>query len=388
VLVMVRLQPAHARPNSDYAGGYGGSVEQAERRHIAERLARRYGLMLEQNWPMPLVGVDCFVMDVPEDRSPADVAERLSREPDVAWSEPMNLYHAQESGPSPSSATPSHNDPLYQAQPAAREWRLAALHRYSTGRNVRIAVIDSMVDTAHPDLAGQVELSRNFVSGRPAAGGERHGTGVAGVIAARADNGIGIAGVAPGAKLLALRACWQRAADPNGALCDSLGLAKALDFAISHDAQIINLSLSGPSDTLLAKLLDAAEARRITVVGAVDRQAPGGGFPASHKGVLAVADESQGPGPPGAYLAPGRDVPTTTPGGRWGLVNGSSFAAAHVSGLVALLRQRTPADENVKLVLASSGSGAIDVCASVLHWTASCDCGCARLAGSAASGQR
>src|SRR5215831_2110474 len=96
VLVMVRLQPAHARPNSDYAGGYGGSVEQAERRHIAERLARRYGLMLEQNWPMPLVGVDCFVMDVPQDRSPADVAERLSREPDVAWSEPMNLYHAQE----------------------------------------------------------------------------------------------------------------------------------------------------------------------------------------------------------------------------------------------------------------------------------------------------
>ena len=383
VLVMLRLQPEHARPNADYGGSYGGGVERAARHRIAARLARRYGLVLEDDWPMPLVGVDCFIMNVPAARSPADVADRLSHEPDVAWSEPMNVYRAQGASVGASAgAAATHNDPLYPVQPAAREWRLAALHQLATGRNVRVAVIDSMVEATHPDLAGQIAISRDFVTGRPAMS-ERHGTGVAGVIAARADNGLGIAGVAPGARLMALRACWQEASAsdrPAATLCDSLGLAKALDFAISHDAQVINLSLSGPSDTLLGKLIDAAQTRHITVVGAFDRDAAGGGFPASHPGVVAVADESSGPAPAGVYAAPGRDVPTTTPGGHWALVNGSSFAAAHVSGLIALLREhRTSAGAPLQLVSASAGGGAIDACATL---------GCARLTEAAASSGR
>jgi subtilisin family serine protease len=376
VLVMLRLQPEHARPNADSGGSYGGGVEQAERRRTAERLARRYGLAMVDNWPMPLVGVDCFVLAVPEGQSPAEVAGKLSHEPDVAWSEPMNLYRAQ-------SSETTHNDPLYRAQPAAKEWRLAALHRYATGRNVRVAVIDSMVQADHPDLVGQVAVARNFVAGRSDAP-ERHGTAVAGLIAARADNGVGIAGVAPGARLMALRACWQRSPEDASAVCDSLGLAKALDFAISHDAQVINLSLSGPSDTLLARLLDAAEQRHITVVGAYDRAAPGGGFPASHSGVLAVADEAWGPAPAGVYAAAGSDTPATTPGGRWSLVSGSSFAAAEVSGLVALAREHEAGAASIKLVSASGG--AIDACATVSAG-ANCEC-CARVVESAAIRQR
>ena len=387
VLVMLRLQPEHLRPGSDYAGSYGDGADRAVRRRIAARLARRYGLTLVDDWPMPLVGVDCFVMTAPPGASTAELAAKLSHEPDVAWSEPMNLYQAQSSAQRPAQgAAPTHNDPLYAVQPDAREWRLAELHRYATGRGVKVAVIDSMVETTHPDLAGQIELSRNFVAGRPTTA-ERHGTGVAGLIAARADNGLGIAGVAPGARLMALRACWQRTSDQAGAVCESLDLAKALDFAISHDAQVINLSLSGPSDTLLGRLLDAAAARHIAVVGAVDRDAPGGGFPASHAGVVAVADESWGPEPAGVYSAPGRDVPTTTPGGHWSLVNGSSFAAAQVSGLIALLRERSPAASPVRLVEAAAGGGAIDACASLLRG-APCDCGCARLAEAAAPGRR
>jgi subtilisin family serine protease len=64
-----------------------------------------------------------------------------------------------------------------------------------------VAVVDSGVDAEHPDLAGQLALRRNFVDAVPDAA-EAHGTAVAGIIAARADNGIGIAGVAPGAR------CW------------------------------------------------------------------------------------------------------------------------------------------------------------------------------------
>ena len=73
---------------------------------------------------------------------------------------------------------------------------------------VRVAVIDSMIEADHPDLTGQVILSQNFVTGQSDAP-EVHGTGVAGIIAALGNNGQGIVGVAPQARLMALRACWQ-----------------------------------------------------------------------------------------------------------------------------------------------------------------------------------
>ena len=104
----------------------------------------------------------------------------------------------------------AHNDPLYPLQPSATLWRLDELHRIATGRRVRVAEIDTGVDVNHPDLAGRVAVTRNFVDGRRDVA-ERHGTAIAGIIGARADDGIGIAGIAPEAKLLALRACWQAA---------------------------------------------------------------------------------------------------------------------------------------------------------------------------------
>ena len=77
----------------------------------------------------------------------------------------------------------------------------------------------------------------------------------------------------------------------------------------------------------------------VVVVAAVDPKAFDGGFPASHPGVVAVSDDVA-TSAPGAVVAPGRDAPTTEPGGRFALVSGSSYAAAHVSGLFALLRER------------------------------------------------
>ncbi len=380
ILVMLRLPPEHFRPNSDYSGGYGDGQGRSARWRVASRLAHAHGLTLVSDWPMPLVGVDCFIMAAPRDRSPEEIAGQLSREPDVAWSEPVRLYHAQ-------GAAAAYNDPLFPVQPAARQWRLADLHQVATGRNVKVAVIDSMVEAAHPDLAGQVQVSENFVADRPATS-EQHGTGVAGIIAARANNGVGIVGVAPQARLMALRACWQLAAPPGQApstTCDSLSLARALQFAVTHNAAIINLSLSGPPDPLLGKLLDAAFARGATVVGAFDRELPFGGFPASHAGVVAVADETLAPAPSGVYIAPGRDVPTTQPGGRWSLVNGSSYAAAHVSGLLALVRQRAPRLLRASApVSARPGGGAIDACATLVRAAGSCGCACARVAEHAA----
>jgi subtilisin family serine protease len=266
----------------------------------------------------------------------------------------------------------SHNDPLFAAQPAAIQWRLAELHRVATGRGIRIAVIDSGIESTHPDLAGQILVQRNFVAGRDA-GNEEHGTRVAGIIAAKADDRIGIAGVAPASRILGLRACWQESSAQT--LCDSFSVLKALYFAIEQDADVINLSLSGPEDRILHELLNIGLARGITIVAAVDRRRPEGGFPASVPGVIAVSNSMLAHSRGRVYIAPGRDVPTTEPGGRWFLVNGTSYAAAHVSGLVALIRQRGRSAP-LSLVAESASGGVIDACASVLRAAANCDCSC------------
>ncbi len=154
-------------------------------------------------------------------------------------------------------------------------------------------------------------------------------------------------------------------------------------FAINRRADVVNLSLSGPSTPLLARLLDAALRKGATVVGAFDQNLPNGGFPASHPGVIAVGAEPASMAGP-MYVAPGRDVLTTEPGGRWGLVNGSSYAAAHVSGLFALLKERREPLQG-GLVRMSPNTQWVDPCANLLRLSGPCDCTCARVATSAAA---
>ena len=376
VLVMLHLPPLHFRPDANYAGGYGEDHGRPARHRIAAELARAHGLRLVGDWPMPLLGVDCFVMQVPAGESPSRIATLLAHDARTKWVQPMGVFHAL-----------GHNDPLYPVQPSAKYWHLAELHTVTTGRAVRVAVVDSGVDDGHPDLLGQVALRENFIDGNPYAN-EAHGTAVAGIIAARADNGIGISGVAPNARVMALRACWQESADSiEVTRCSSFTLAKALHFAIMHGAQVINLSLTGPSDRLLERLLDVALARGITVIGAIDPDSPGSGFPASYPGVWAVADAGPNGDRTNVLTAPGHDVPTTLPGGRWGFVSGSSYAAAHVAGLAALLTElrQSLAPSQVRAKLLASApeptalrmAGTINTCALVTWAAGTCPCLCA-----------
>ena len=372
VLILLRLPPEHFEANAAYGGGYGSGAGRAARQRIARRIAKTHGLTLVQAWPMPLLGLDCFVMSAPEGRTLEVVTAALSHDRDVAWSEPMHTYRAQAAAPGSQPSPP--NDPLFRVQPVAAQWRLAELRSVATGRGVKVAVIDSSIDSQHPDLKGQVSVRQNFVSDH-ADVPELHGTGVAGIIAAISDNHLGIAGIAPDARLMALRACWQL----NGAstLCDTLSLAKALHYALQNGAQVINLSLSGPPDQLLGQLIDVGLRQGVVVVGAVDPGLPGGGFPASHPGVVAVASgRTTSDGPNRIYVAPGLDVPTTLTGARWGLVNGSSYAAAHVSGLYALMLEREPRGRSLPMLIALSGGGAIDACASIRRGAPPCE-GCA-----------
>lgn len=388
LLVMLRMAPPHFRPDSSYGGGYADDGTRAARRREASALAEAHGLRLVDDWPMPAIGIDCFVMEDPGSAPLARTLDALAHDPRVAWAQAVNDYRGLDGADG--RAGDHAGDPLLPLQPAARAWRLAELHRASTGRKVMVAVVDSGVDAGHPDLAGQVALRQNFVDALPD-GAESHGTAVAGIVAARAGNGIGIAGIAPQARLMALRACWE--VTPQDTRCNSFTLGKALHFAVTNDARVINLSLGGPPDRLLAALIDTALARGIAVVGAVDPARADGGFPASYPGVIAVTssgDRRLLPG--GALQAPGADVPATLPGARWGLVSGSSYAAAQVAGLTVLmiaLKPSAAAPSRRAFVTAPrtslvahdaaarrEGAGSIDACATIARAAGACVCLC------------
>jgi subtilisin family serine protease len=374
LMVMLEMPPAHFRADGNYSGGYSDQAARAALRRVANDIAKAHGLRIVSEWPMPVIGVDCYVMEVQGPGSAAEVAQRINGQPHVAWAQPVQEF----------SAMGGHDDPLFTLQPAAAQWQLAKLHEVASGRGVRVAVIDSGVQADHPDLAQQIDARMNFVADKPDAS-ELHGTGVAGIIAARADNHVGIAGVAPQARVLALRACWQAS---DATRCHSLGLALALNAAIERGADIINLSLGGPADPLVQRLIEAAIARGTAVVAAARRDLADGGFPASVHGVVAVGD---GPAQRGSGMmsAPGTDVFTTLPVSRWGPVSGSSYAAAHVSGLLALLAElRAHGRLNVGATRAPLSSdivigddGRVDACASVARAAQSCACTCATMAG-------
>ncbi len=367
VLVMLAMAPDHFRAGSGYGGGYGDLADRTTRMRTARRIARAHKLRVVDDWPMPLLAIDCFVIAIPDTRTPAQVTAELAGEKDISWSQPLGLFHGQ-------GTVSGVVDPMLAAQPAEKYWRLDRLHHLATGKGVSVAVIDSGIDQAHPDLKGQVRIARDFVGTGSTA--ERHGTGVAGVIAARSDDGIGIAGVAPAATLIGLRACRDTGGPAAGAatLCDSLSLAKALQFALEHHAAIINLSLTGPQDILLGRLIAIGLADGVSVVAAVDPARRDGGFPASIAGVIAVAAQPVAEAATGPYGAPGRDIPTTGPGGKWLLVNGNSFAAAHVSGLIALARERSPHRDPE---IARAAGGMIDACRTVACQPAARDSRCA-----------
>jgi len=377
VLLMLKVAPAHYTPGGRYGDDYANAPGRVARRHLADEIARAHGLVLRDEWPMPALGVDCFVLDATDHAMAVRQAGALATDPRVESAEAMQVFHALGTTPSPGL------DPLYAVQPVATAWHLDELHAHATGKGVRVAVVDSGVAREHPDLRGQVALSRDFVSRQDNPGGEAHGTEVAGIIAAIGGNGLGIVGIAPQARLFALRACWERGG--AAASCSSFTLAQALQFAIDARVQVLNLSLTGPADHLLARLLDAALARGISIVGAVDASAPDGGFPASHPGVLAV-DGLTHVAPIASVRAPSDGIPATRADGSWGLVSGTSFAAAQVSGLMALVRQENPRLGPAQLLTAMAPARtvlspterprAINACAVMQRASGHCVCAC------------
>ena len=185
------------------------------------------------------------------------------------------------------------NDRYYPLQTAALTLRLDEVHAIATGRRVARRGDRQRRGCAAPrpqrTARRRAELRGPRRAARRSAWDRRCRR-----IAAKGDNGIGIVGVAPDAALMALRACWK--VDASGAtLCSSFTLAKAVQYALRHQAQVLNFSLSGPPDLLLERLLDRALAQGVAIVAAVDPDAGDAGFPASHPLVSRAAQGARGP---------------------------------------------------------------------------------------------
>jgi hypothetical protein len=339
------------------AGSSAAAVAQRTRRQImvtlapaplplwtqtTSELASQYELRVVFAWSLGSIGERCIVFEIGRDRlSPEDVIRHLAHDPRVRSAEAIQTFEVL-------ADVAHHGDPYAHLQRGAHKIGIDQAHHWATGKGVRVAVIDTGVDLDHPDLRGRIARANNFVDhGEQSFTSDIHGTAVAGVLAAGEGNDVGIAGTAPEAEIFALKACWPQPAGSRQAICDSYTLAKAIDFAIVEHAQILNFSLAGPADPLLARLVKVALDRGIAVVAAMpDGRAPG--FPASLAGVIAVLGSDQdgnlrAPLPPPhdpkepMLAAPGVDVLTTVPHASYDFFTGSSLAAAEVSGVAALL---------------------------------------------------
>lgn len=337
----------------------------AHARQAIDELERRHGLKEFAAWPIQALRLHCAVLELPAGVARDEMLHTLAHDPRIEIAQPLHSFHAL-------GSDPVYNDPYATLQRGFAEVQAAQAHLGSRGQGVSVALIDTGVDASHPDLQGRVASVRNLVD-RDAAqfGRDRHGTEVAGVIAAVANNRLGIVGIAPEATLRVYKACWQHAA---GARCNSFTLALALAAGLDDGARVINLSLAGPSDELLARLLRHAIAQGRIVVGAVPADGSLDGFPLGVAGVLAV-DATGRPARRGVLEAPGRDILTLAPGGHYDFGSGSSLAAAHVSGVVALLLALTdaPRPASVQALLESSrlrpdGTGSISACAAMAAW--------------------
>ena len=320
--------------------------EPAELANVTAQIEAQFGVLFTAEWPLQSIAVHCLIFDASAVANVEAVIADMQADARIRTAQRMQSFQVSET---------IYPDSLFPLQWSLDSMNASKAHLFSTGSGVKIGVIDSAIDITHPDLAGQVIDKRDFVTTSPSRPGEAHGTAVAGIIAADATNSAGIVGMAPAASLVGLRACWQ--AEGEAGKCNSFSLARALNFAILNDIDVINLSVGGPADPLIEELVLTAIDDGMIIVAA-SGEAETMAFPASVPGVIAAGAAAVGRVP-----APMIDVITTAPNSVHRYVSGSSVAAAHVSGVVALMlaQQADLTSDDVKGALMSAVTSDGDV---------------------------
>ncbi len=334
----------------------------AEARRTMRSVAKEYGLKEVNAWPIDSLHVHCAVLEIPAGADRNSVLAALAKDRRVKLTQPLQTF---------ATRTDNYNDPYVGLQHGFQEMDVADAHPWSRGEGVKVAIIDTGVDILHPDLKDRVAAAVNFVDSDEAQfRRDRHGTEVAGVIAAVANNREGIVGVAPNARLLVFKACWQARSDADAASCNSFTLARALAAAFDAHAQIVNLSLAGPDDPLLGDLIREGQRRGVLFVGAAGENG------LMHRpGIIQVANAQAGPAGDDALYAPGNEILTLLPGGHYDFASGASIATAQVSGVVALMLAKnaglSAADayrllHDTSSVSGNGGIAGVDACAAVV----------------------
>jgi subtilisin family serine protease len=304
---------------------------------VLDAIARRLGLTVISSQTLGLLGTRVIQFHIGSGLSVRDVIVELEKNRIIDEAAPnYEFLLAQDSRtPVPSTA----GDP---AQYAIAKLRLAEAHRIARGDNVLVAVIDSEIDGKHPDIEGAIKA--RYEGAGPAEKAHPHGTGMAGAIASHRK----LMGTAPGARILAIRAFGG----PSGTLGTTVQIVQGLDWAVAQGARIVNMSFAGPKDPTLQKAFKAAFDQGIVLVAAAGNAGPRSPplYPGADANVIAVSatdedDKIYSNANRGKYVAvaaPGVDILVPAPDGNYEFTTGTSVAAAHVSGIAALLLQRDP----------------------------------------------
>jgi Subtilase family len=339
-------------------------------RQAMRALEKQYGLREVNAWPIEPLHIHCAVLEIPSGADRSALLAALSKDQRVKLTQPLQTF---------ATRTEGYNDPYIGLQRGFQQMDVADAHPWSRGEGVKVAIIDTGVDIQHPDLRGSVAGAANFVDADDAQfRRDRHGTEMAGVIAAVANNREGIVGVAPNARLFIFKACWQASSDADAARCNSFTLARALTAAFDAHAQVVNLSLAGPDDPLVGDLIREGLRRGVLFVGAAaEGSAAEGGSLLHQPGVIEVASAETQSAIANALYAPGREILTLLPGGHYDFASGASIATAQVTGVVALMLAKNPQlsaaaayrllrDTSSSLQADDGGVRGVDACAAVV----------------------
>ncbi len=297
-----------------------------------------------------LDAIDVVIVETPESTDTSEAASQLAKQPGVVYVEPEVVARV--------AGVPS--DPYYPMQWGLSRVGVPAAHDLTVGSAaVKVAVIDTGLDMAHPDRPKNIDTanSKDFVDddSNPQ-DGYGHGTHVAGVIASATGNDRGVASVAPGVKLMVIKALGDTGFGYGS------DIALGIRWAADRGAHVINLSLALEGDsTPVREACAYAVAKGCTLVAASGNDGSGVvAYPAAYPGVIAAgavdkarvrASFSQygtqldlvAPGGSGDDDAVASDqILSLWPGGRYRWVGGTSAAAPHVAGAVALVRSVVP----------------------------------------------
>ncbi len=310
-----------------------GALSTAE----ADELARRHGLERITSQDFPLIGSTIGLFRIVDRRLVDTVRRELAADGGVRSVQP-NFIHVLQQAKKPATEGDA-------AQYAVTQLRLPQAHALVRGMNVTIAVIDSGVDARHPELANSVADSFDALGSSE--GPHIHGTGIAGAIVAHAR----LMGSAPEARLLAIRAFGSKGS--KGPESTSYVILRGLNYAAEHGAQIINMSFAGPKDPLIERGIAATAARGILMVAAAGNAGAKSPplYPAAYPNVIAVSGTdaqerlfaASNRGNHIAIAAPGADIFLPAPDDKYQITSGTSFSAAYVSGVAALMLERNPA---------------------------------------------